>query len=261
MRMFREVLQVYVTDGNRSKMLETCVELGDPARGGDPQLWMQLLEHMGTADDITAAEVEQVLQHIEAGNLLPPLLVLKALARNPRLQLGTVRGYLERTLAADTAAIQEDRAQVTRYRDETAAMRAELEELSTTPRVFQNSKCALSGAALELPAVHFLCGHSFNLRAMPDTEGRECPLCAPGCVLLNEELILVVMKTRESRIILCLNQELFCVGQCAVLAVSHNTTQVQDPVGHSQVVGSWCHTARPIFHAAAQQRRWVFGGG
>ena len=45
-------------------------------------------------------------------------------------------------------------------------------------RVFQNSRCALSGAPLELPAVHFLCGHSFNARALGEAE-RECPLCAP----------------------------------------------------------------------------------
>ena len=45
-------------------------------------------------------------------------------------------------------------------------------------RVFQNSKCALSGAPLELPAVHFVCGHSFNLRSLGENE-KECPLCAP----------------------------------------------------------------------------------
>lgn len=45
-------------------------------------------------------------------------------------------------------------------------------------RVFQNSKCAVSGAPLELPAVHFLCGHSCNLRSLGENE-RECPLCAP----------------------------------------------------------------------------------
>ena len=45
-------------------------------------------------------------------------------------------------------------------------------------RVFQNNRCALSGSALELPAVHFLCGHSFNARSLGENE-RECPLCAP----------------------------------------------------------------------------------
>lgn len=45
-------------------------------------------------------------------------------------------------------------------------------------RVFQNSKDALSGGPLELPAVHFACGHSFNLRSLGENE-KECPLCAP----------------------------------------------------------------------------------
>ena len=45
-------------------------------------------------------------------------------------------------------------------------------------RVFQSSKCALTGALLELPAVHFLCGHAFNLRSLGEND-RECPLCAP----------------------------------------------------------------------------------
>jgi hypothetical protein len=45
-------------------------------------------------------------------------------------------------------------------------------------RVFQNNRCALSGNPLELPAVHFLCGHSFNARSLGENE-RECPLCAP----------------------------------------------------------------------------------
>ncbi|PNG99746.1 Vacuolar protein sorting-associated protein 11, partial [Tetrabaena socialis] len=46
------------------------------------------------------------------------------------------------------------------------------------PRVFQNSRCSASGAPLELPVVHFLCGHSYNLRQLGDSD-RECPLCAP----------------------------------------------------------------------------------
>ena len=48
---------------------------------------------------------------------------------------------------------------------------------SVQARVFQSSKCALTGAPLELPAVHFLCGHAFNLRSLGEND-RECPLCA-----------------------------------------------------------------------------------
>ena len=44
--------------------------------------------------------------------------------------------------------------------------------------MFQNSKDAVTGAPLDLPAVHFLCGHSFNVRSLGENE-HECPLCAP----------------------------------------------------------------------------------
>eukprot|EP00798_Chlamydomonas_sp_ICE-L_P031068 gene31068-7162_t len=40
------------------------------------------------------------------------------------------------------------------------------------------TKCSATGQPLELPVVHFLCGHSFNLRSMGENE-RECPICTP----------------------------------------------------------------------------------
>lgn len=36
----------------------------------------------------------------------------------------------------------------------------------------------MTGAPLELPAVHFMCGHSCNLRNLGENE-KECPICAP----------------------------------------------------------------------------------
>lgn len=48
------------------------------------------------------------------------------------------------------------------------------------PVVFQSSRDSQTGGPLELPSVHFLCGHSFNLRTLGDGEGAACPLCAPA---------------------------------------------------------------------------------
>lgn len=63
--------------------------------------------------------------------------------------------------------------------EETARYRAELQELQTSARVFQSNKCTSCSANLDLPAVHFLCMHSFHLRCMGDSES-ECPVCAPA---------------------------------------------------------------------------------
>lgn len=63
--------------------------------------------------------------------------------------------------------------------EETATMRAEVQELRSHARIFQLSKCTACTSALDLPAVHFLCMHSFHQRCLGDNE-KECPVCVPA---------------------------------------------------------------------------------
>lgn len=55
---------------------------------------------------------------------------------------------------------------------------AQVRDLRTQARVFQNNRCSACQAPLDLPAVHFLCMHSFHQRCLGDNE-RECVKCAP----------------------------------------------------------------------------------
>jgi hypothetical protein len=43
---------------------------------------------------------------------------------------------------------------------------------------FQGTKCHACTSSLSLPAVHFLCMHSFHERCVVDSD-RQCPICAP----------------------------------------------------------------------------------
>lgn len=62
--------------------------------------------------------------------------------------------------------------------EETSAMRKEIQDLRTNARIFQLSKCTACTFTLDLPAVHFMCMHSFHQRCLGDNE-KECPECAP----------------------------------------------------------------------------------
>lgn len=62
--------------------------------------------------------------------------------------------------------------------EETSAMRNEVHDLRTNARIFQLSKCTACTFTLDLPAVHFMCMHSFHQRCLGDNE-KECPECAP----------------------------------------------------------------------------------
>jgi len=114
--------------------------------------------------------------HIERGQLLSPLLVLQTLAANPKLTLSVVKDYIARCITEDTHLLEEDRSAIRKYQEETTRMRAEVAELRTSARIFQHSRCTACTAALDLPAVHFMCMHSFHARCLGDQE-RDCPKC------------------------------------------------------------------------------------
>lgn len=61
--------------------------------------------------------------------------------------------------------------------EDTLAMRKEIQDLRTNARIFQLSKCTACTFTLDLPAVHFMCMHSFHQRCLGDNE-KECPECA-----------------------------------------------------------------------------------
>ncbi|KAK2079259.1 hypothetical protein QBZ16_002950 [Prototheca wickerhamii] len=129
--------------------------VGAVAAGGDAGLWRDALEHFAALRGAGAeARVRDFLAQVEAARALPPLAVLRALARNPDLRLGLVRDFVARQLSRDDAEQE--------------------------PYVVQHRWDAVTGAALELPSVHFLCGHSFNASTLGDAGDDEpaCPLCS-----------------------------------------------------------------------------------
>ena len=114
-----------------------------------PRTWKRvcLLSLAALAEAHAPAQVREVLAHIEAGALLPPLVVLQALARNPQLKLAVVKDYAARALAAEGAAVEGDRKAIARFEEETAAMRAEAAELETKAR---RQSLSQSRSALQL---------------------------------------------------------------------------------------------------------------
>ena len=83
------------------------------------------------SEALSCLQVQEVLRHIEASNLMPPLVVLSTLAKNPQLKLSVVKGYIARQLKAESAHIEDDRAAIARYQQESAQMRADVEELKS----------------------------------------------------------------------------------------------------------------------------------
>ncbi|XP_068634099.1 vacuolar protein-sorting-associated protein 11 homolog [Aristolochia californica] len=178
MKLYKEVIGCYMQAHDHEGLIACCKRLGDVSKGGDSSLWADLLKYFGELGEDCSKEVKEVLSYIERDDILPPIIVLQTLAKNPCLTLSVVKDYIARKLEQESKLIDEDRKAIEKYQEETSAMRNEVQDLRNNARIFQLSKCSACTFTLDLPAVHFMCMHSFHQRCLGDNE-KECPECAP----------------------------------------------------------------------------------
>ncbi|CAB4274494.1 unnamed protein product [Prunus armeniaca] len=178
MKLYKEVIACYMQAHDHEGLIACCKRLGDSGKGGDPTLWADLLKYFGELGEDCSKEVKEVLTYIERDDILPPIIVLQTLSRNPCLTLSVIKDYIARKLEQESKLIEEDRRAIEKYQETTSAMRKEIQDLRTNARIFQLSKCTACTFTLDLPAVHFMCIHSFHQRCLGDNE-KECPVCAP----------------------------------------------------------------------------------
>lgn len=176
--LLREVLQVYIHSKDYNGIISACEKYGDSLSGGDPLLWSEALQYFAKNDEDCTVQIKEVLKHIEEEDVLPPLVVLQTLSQNPRLKLKIVKDYIAKQINRDSRSIQQDRAEIARLQEDSESLKKRIHELKTEPQVFNRSMDERTKQMLELPAVHFLCKHSYNLKTIEDNPN-ECPICAP----------------------------------------------------------------------------------
>lgn len=73
------------------------------------------LSGCGEHGENCADKVREALAYIERDNLLPPLIVLQKLSKNPKLTLAVVKEYIARQLQQETRLIEDDRKAIEKY--------------------------------------------------------------------------------------------------------------------------------------------------
>ncbi|KAG1366564.1 putative Vacuolar protein-sorting-associated protein 11 [Cocos nucifera] len=115
MKLYKEVIACYMQDHDHDGLIACCKKLGDSTHGGDPSLWCDLLKYFGELGEDCSKEVKEVLSYIERDDILPPIVVLQTLSRNPCLALSVVKGYIARKLEQETKLIENDRKSTEKY--------------------------------------------------------------------------------------------------------------------------------------------------
>ncbi|RUS22924.1 hypothetical protein BC937DRAFT_94921 [Endogone sp. FLAS-F59071] len=191
MEMYRDIVRFWMEKDETDRVIEAVRKYGPQ----DPDLYPFVLTYFSSTPETLAKsneELLQVLNHIDSADLLPPLQVIQALSRNSVATIGLLKKYMEKKINSEWREVEEDRKFIQSYREETEKKRREIEELKTSARVFQVTKCSQCGGSLNLPTVHFLCRHSYHQRCLPESD-LECPRCAIEHRTINE-----IRRTQEA---------------------------------------------------------------
>jgi hypothetical protein len=148
----------------------------------DPNVWSQILSHYASMGKNTLQcepYIYQALRHIAANQTLSPINVVNILSKNKSITLAVTREYLMEHCRAVAQATQEAEEEAAATNRDTAELKARVDALTNAGRKFQNTRDHLfESQALDIPSIHFMSGHSYNLDNLTRQEDGEleCPI-------------------------------------------------------------------------------------
>ncbi|EPS43286.1 hypothetical protein H072_2719 [Dactylellina haptotyla CBS 200.50] len=179
-RLYFDIFRSHTSSKNTVGAMAALKKYG----ADDPQLYPAALTYLISNPRIledAGDELLSILDVIEKECLMAPLQVVQILSKNGVATVRMIRKYLSGMIERERLEIQQDQGYIDGYRRDTTMRKQEIADLEGKPVVFQPSRCSFCGTSLELPAVHFLCKHSFHQRCLNvSTEAPECPTCAAG---------------------------------------------------------------------------------
>ncbi|XP_068096951.1 vacuolar protein sorting-associated protein 11 homolog isoform X1 [Hyperolius riggenbachi] len=192
-KLFQQIMHYHMQNNQYQEVIEACKQYGEQ----ESSLWEQALSYFARKEEDCKEHIATVLRHIETRNLMPPLLVVQTLAHNSTATLSVIRDYLINKMQKLSQQTENDEKTVNRYREETSRIRKEIHELRNSPKIFQKTKCSICSSALELPSVHFLCGHSFHQHCFESyaENDSDCPTCLPE----NRQVLDMIRAQEEKK--------------------------------------------------------------
>ncbi|GFQ99030.1 vacuolar protein sorting-associated protein 11 homolog [Trichonephila clavata] len=190
-KLYQQILFYHIENRDLDAIMRTCERFGSY----DPNLWVQALWFFCQQEKNQKPYVITILNEVERNNLLSPILVVDIMAKSHTATLDLIKDYIIRYLQKENEQIAEDERLIKQYREETEKMRNQMEELRNNPKIFQVSKCSGCTHQLELPSVHFLCGHSYHQQCFESYSAEhdsECPLC-----LTENQKVLGIIRAQE----------------------------------------------------------------
>ncbi|GAB6019030.1 Vacuolar protein sorting-associated protein 11 [Chamberlinius hualienensis] len=189
-KLYQQILHYHMDYADHSGVILACNKYGSQ----QPSLWVEALRYFACCHSDDDDHLLKVLNEVEKKKLLSPLIVIDIMSNSPSVTLGVIKDYVIRQLQQENGRIAEDERLIKQYRDETERMRSQIDEIKTSARIFQVTKCSTCNHTLELPSVHFLCQHSYHQHCFDSySDGEsECIVC-----MAENRKVMDILRTQE----------------------------------------------------------------
>ena len=193
-KLYNLIVRHYLSTKDYGTMYMLCKRLGTE----EPKIWLHTLNGLKNNNQVPTTFVQEILQVIATEKLQSPLQVLGALtAIENGPNLSSVRHYFTQIFQKEGDIISQDEVLAEKFRSESDTLKKNIHALNNEPVEFRGSLCDACHHPLALPALFFLCKHSFHqecIRSYSETE-KDCMVCRKKNIQLQE----LMHKQNESR--------------------------------------------------------------
>lgn len=191
MELYDEIIQYHMENNEPDMVIKACKSYANNNSG----LWMKALSYFANREN-SKQEIIEILLQIEQRNNIPPMQILQILAQSKSATLDLVKDYIKNFIQKEQNGVTELTKKIKALQNETKNNIEEIQGLRSGAKIFQHTKCTRCQQALDLPALHFLCNHSYHQRCLGDNEG-VCPECAAENADFRQKQLLLEENARK----------------------------------------------------------------
>ncbi|MCP9266267.1 hypothetical protein DINM_021786 [Dirofilaria immitis] len=183
---YDELIEYYMQQNKLREIVELCEEKNTR------DLWIGAVVFASRRKDVDSDALKFLLERIEATNCIHPLVVLEILSKSDTICVGHVRDYIINWMERQNAEVEKDEETIAGNEAKMAEIEEQIDNIAYKYHLaganFQMNKCSACDTSLQLPAVHFLCKHSYHAHCLESYS--EKADCCPACIQdsINERI-------------------------------------------------------------------------
>ncbi|KAM3726762.1 Vacuolar protein sorting-associated protein [Dirofilaria immitis] len=182
LKKYDELIEYYMQQNKLREIVELCEEKNTR------DLWIGAVVFASRRKDVDSDALKFLLERIEATNCIHPLVVLEILSKSDTICVGHVRDYIINWMERQNAEVEKDEETIAGNEAKMAEIEEQIDNIAYKVQIFQMNKCSACDTSLQLPAVHFLCKHSYHAHCLESYS--EKADCCPACIQdsINERI-------------------------------------------------------------------------